>query len=65
MYIHNTVFAHAGMAPITHGRATMTLDGLDCEVAYNITAEGSFNGTLVIPSHGAITSGPCPPGMLL
>ena len=46
-----------------NGMATVTVDGLECEVTYDITAEGTFYGALVGPrsSHGTITSGPCPP----
>ena len=53
------------MAAITNGMATVTIDGLECEVTYTITAGGALNGTLVGPrsSHGNITSGPCPPPM--
>ena len=42
--------------------ATVTVDGLECEVTYDITAEGTLNGALVGPrsSHENITSGPCP-----
>ena len=48
-----------------NGMATVTIDGLQCEVKYDITAEGTFYGALVGPrsSHGTITSGPCPPPM--
>ena len=44
-----------------NGMATVTIDGLQCEVTYTITAGGTLNGALVGPrsSHGAITSGPC------
>ena len=50
------------MAAITNGMATVTVDGLECEVTYDITAGGTLNGALVGPrsSHGTITSGPCP-----
>ena len=53
------------MAPVNNGMATVTIDELECEVTYTITAEGTLNGTLVGPrsSHGTITSGPCPPPM--
>ena len=39
----------------------MTVDGLQCEVTYDIIAGGTLNGALVGPrsSHGTITSGPC------
>ena len=45
-----------------NGMATVTIDGLECEVTYTITAEGTLNGALVGPrsSHGTVTSGPCP-----
>ena len=48
-----------------NGMATVTIDRLQCEVTYNITAGGTLNGALVGPrsSHGNITSGPCPPPM--
>ena len=60
------IYAHTGMAVINNnGMATVTIDGLECEVTYNITAGGTLNGALVGPrsSHGTITSGPCPPPM--
>ena len=63
-YEHNVNFTHTGMAVIDdNGMATVTVDGLQCEVTYDITAEGTFYGALVGPrsSHGTITSGPCPP----
>ena len=50
------------MAAINNnGMATVTVDGLECEVTYDIIAEGTLNGALVGPrsSHGTITSGPC------
>ena len=49
------------MAAVTNGIATVTVDGLQCEVTYDITAGGTLNGALVGPrsSHGTITSGPC------
>ena len=45
-----------------NGMATVTVDGLECEVTYDITAGGTLNGALVGPrsSHGTITSGSCP-----
>ena len=50
------------MAVISNSRiATVTVDGLQCEVTYDIIAGGTLNGALVGPrsSHGTITSGPC------
>ena len=57
------IYTHTGMAAVTNGMATMTIDGLQCEFTYTIIAGGTLNGTLVGPrsSHGTITSGPCPP----
>ena len=57
-YIH----IHTDMATITNRMATVTVDGLECEVTYDITAGGTLNGALVGPrsSYGTITSGPCP-----
>ena len=42
--------------------AAVTVNGLECEVTYNITAGGTLNGDLVGPrsSHGTITAGYCP-----
>ena len=59
------IYTHIGMAAITNGMATVTIDGLECEVTYTITAGGTLNGILVGPrsSHGNITSGSCPPPM--
>ena len=53
------------MAAVTNGMATVTVDRLECEVTYAITARGTLNGALVGPrsSHGTITSGSCPPPM--
>ena len=55
-------FTCSGTANITNGIATVTVDGLSCEVEYTITAGGIFDGELVGPrlSHGTITAGPCP-----
>ena len=55
----------SGSAPITNGTATVTVNGLECGVAYTITAGGTLNGDLVGPrsSHGNITTGPCPGDM--
>ena len=64
-YIH-ILFTHTGMAEINNnGIATVTIDGLECEVTYTITAGGTLNEALVGPrsSHGTVTSGPCPPPM--
>ena len=50
------------MAVINNNRiATVTVDGLQCEVTYDIIAGGTLNGALVGPrsSHGTITSGSC------
>ena len=60
--IHSYYHIHTGMAVVTNGMATVTVDGLQCEVTYDITAGGTLNGVLVGPrsSHGTITSGPCP-----
>ena len=64
LYIY---YLHTGMAEITEGMntVTVTINGLECEVTYTITAEGTLNGALVGPrsSHGTITSGSCPPPM--
>ena len=59
------IYTHIGMAAITNGMATVTIDGLECEVTYAITAGGTLNGALVGPrsSHGNITSGSCSPPM--
>ena len=59
------IYVHTGMAVITNGMATVTIDGLECEVTYTLTAGGTLSGTLVGPrsSHGTITSGSCPPPM--
>ena len=60
------IYTHTGMAVINNnGMATVTIDGLPCEVTYDIMAGGTLNGTLVGPrsSHGTIISGPCPPPM--
>ena len=52
---------------ITNGRATVTLNGLECGVTYTIIAGGTLNGDLVGPrsSHGTVTADnrPCPPVM--
>ena len=45
--------------------ATVTVNGLECEVIYTVTAGGTLDGQLVGPklSHGTITAGSCPPMM--
>ena len=45
--------------------ATVTVNGLECEVIYSITAGGTLDGQLVGPrsSQETITAGPCPPIM--
>ena len=47
--------------------ATVTVNGLECEMIYTITAGGTLDGQLVGPrsSHGTITAGPCPPMMII
>ena len=49
-------------APITNGKAIVTVHGLECGSNYTITAGGTINGDLVGPrsSHGNITTNPCP-----
>ena len=62
LFIRMYLFTHTGMAVINNnGIATVTVDGLQCEVTYDIIAGGTLNGALVGPrsSHGSITSGPC------
>ena len=60
-FVH-ILFKQTGMATITNGMATMTVDELECEVTYDISARGTLNGALVGPRsfHGTVTSGPCP-----
>ena len=57
------ISTYVGAASIIDGRATatVTVDGLECEEIYSITAAGTRNGELVGPrsSHGNITTGPC------
>ena len=62
LYIFILSHIHTGIATIANGMATVTVDGLECEVIYDITAGGTLNGALVGPrsSHGTVTSGPCP-----
>ena len=61
-YIHSYYHIYTGSATIANGMATVTVDGLECEVIYDITAGGTLNEALVGPrsSHGTVTSGPCP-----
>ena len=44
--------------------ATVTIDSLECEVDYTITAGGTLAGELLGPRllHGDVTSGPCSTG---
>ena len=52
---------YLGIAPITEGMATVTINNLQCGVTYNITAEGMLNETLGSrSSHGNIAPRPCP-----
>ena len=55
-------FTHSGAATITNGIATVAVNGLVCEITYNVIAGGTLNGVLVGPrsSHGTITAGYCP-----
>ena len=48
-----------GIASITEGIATVTINDLQCGVTYNITAEGMLNEIFVgsESSHGSV---PCP-----
>ena len=59
------IYTHTGMAAVTSGMATVTVDRLECKITYTIIAGGTLNGTLVGPRspHGNITSGPCPADM--
>ena len=56
-----TVF-RLGTAPVGNETAGVIVDGLQCEVTYNITAGGILNGDLIgsRSSHGNITAGLCP-----
>ena len=47
---------------MSNGTATITIDGLACEMIYTILAGGVLNGDLVGPtsSYGTIVSGLCP-----
>ena len=56
----------SGTAPAINGMATVTVNGLQCEVTYTIIAGGTLNGDLVGPrsSHGTITAGSCPSSRL-
>ena len=58
-------FILTGMTAVRNGIATVSIDGLQCEVINDIIAGGTLNGALVGPrsSHGTITSGPCPLSM--
>jgi len=41
----------------------VTVNGLQCEVAYTVTAGGTFNGHLIGPRsshHETVIPGPCP-----
>ena len=60
--IHNYICWILGTAPITNGVAIVTVNGLQCEVTYTVTAGGTLNGDLVglRSSYGTITAGPCP-----
>ena len=62
LYLVYYLLTYVGNSPINNGMATITFDGLNCSVVYNITAGGLLNGTLIGPrsSHGTITAGPCP-----
>jgi len=52
----------SGAAPISNGVAAVTVNGLECEVTYTITAGGTLNGRSVGPrsSYGTVTAGSCP-----
>ena len=52
----------SGIALITNGMIAVTVFNLQCNVSYDIIAEGKLNGKLVGPrsSHGNVDPGPCP-----
>ena len=52
----------SGNASIFNGMATVMVDGLECNVAYTIRVEATFNGYLLgpRPSYKTITTDPCP-----
>ena len=54
---------NSGIAPITNGIATVTVNGLECGVTYTIIAGGTLNGDLVGPrlSYGTLNQA-CPGG---
>jgi len=56
-------YIYSGTAPIFNGVATVTINGLMCEVEYTIVAGGTLNGVLVGPrsSYGIVNAGPCLP----
>jgi len=61
-YIKYKFYLIIGIGIISNDMATVRVANLQCEVAYYITAGGTFNGDLVGPrsSLGTITAGPCP-----
>ena len=61
-YMVTTCVHILGNSLITNGMAAVSVTNLQCGVTYNITAEGTLNGTLVGPksSHGNVATGPCP-----
>ena len=57
------MYNNSGTASIANGMATVTVNGLECEVTYNITAGGTLNGDLVGPrSYVGTFSDTCPGG---
>ena len=64
LYLPNvTMTCNSGIAPITNGIATVTVNGLECGVTYTIIAGGTLNGDLVGPrsSYGTLNQS-CPGG---
>ena len=57
-----TLICFLGNAPITEGMATITINDLQCGVAYNIAAQGMLDETLVgsRSTHGSIVPRSCP-----
>ena len=64
MYRFINLHTHSGVAPVSNGMATVTLEELACGVTYTIIAGGRLDGNLLGPtsSYGTITfsNHPCP-----
>ena len=66
LFVHMFVYHLSGSAPITNGKARVTVNKLDCNATYTIIAGGTLKGRLLGPrtlgprlSHDTINTSLC------